>query len=150
MPKINFRDVDDVQGFTPLPEGKYLCRLVEVEESSTQYGDEMWRLRFVVESGPQRGRYVFDNMVFSAAAMKRAKLICSRLGLDVAGELDLKPAAIQGRLCSVMVEIEEYQDQEGQTRFRNVVPFAGYESAETKQAGRPKGEEEDSDEALPF
>ena len=83
MPKIDFNNVDDVQGFAPLPDGKYLCRVAEVEEATTQYGDEMWKLRLVVDSGPHRGRYIFDNLVFSAAAMKRVKLICSRLGLDV-------------------------------------------------------------------
>ena len=49
MPKIDFNNVDDIQDFSPLPEDKYLCRVAEVEEATTQYGDEMWKLRFVVE-----------------------------------------------------------------------------------------------------
>jgi len=157
MPRIDFNNVDDVQDFSPLPDGKYLCRVAEVEEAATQYGDEMWKLRFVVESGPHRGRYIFDNMVFSDAAMKRVKLICSRLGLNVSGELDLTPAVIKGRSCYVTVETEEYEDQEGNSKKRNVVPFAGYERADgapaatTPPVGKAGGgAEDDSEEDLPF
>jgi hypothetical protein len=160
MPKIDFNNVDDVQDFSPLPAGKYLCRLAEVEESSTQYGDDMWKLRFAVESGPHRGRYIFDNMVFSDAALKRVKLICSRLGLNVSGELDLTPALIKGRTCYVTVDIEEYEDQEGNAKKRNAVPFAGYDRADASpaaaphaaapKAGKAGGKEDDSEEDLPF
>lgn len=158
MPKIDFNRVDDVQDFSPLPDGQYLCRVAEVEEAATQYGDEMWKLRFVVESGPHRGRYIFDNMVFSDAALKRVKLICSRLGLDVSGELDVTPALIKGRTCYITVESEEYEDQEGNTKWRNVVPFAGYERASdapksVSPAKESKGdayEEDDDESGLPF
>lgn len=156
MPRIDFNNVDDVQDFSPLPDGKYLCRVAEVEEAATQYGDEMWKLRFAVESGPHRGRYIFDNMVFSDAAMKRVKLICSRLGLDISRELDITPALIKGRSCYVTVETEEYEDQEGNAKKRNVVPFAGYERADgapsaTTPASEKAGDaEDDSEEDLPF
>ncbi len=155
MPRIDFNRVDDVQDFSPLPDGRYLCRLAEVEEAATQYGDEMWKLRFVVESGPHRGRYIFDNMVFSDAALKRVKLICSRLGLDVSGELDLTPTLIKGRSCYVTVETEEYEDYEGNTKQRNVVPFAGYDRADGAPAtASPRAEqaggEDDSESDLPF
>jgi len=155
MPRIDFNRVDDVQDFSPLPDGRYLCRLAEVEEAATQYGDEMWKLRFVVESGPHRGRYIFDNMVFSDAALKRVKLICSRLGLDVSRELDLTPALIKGRSCNVTVETEEYEDYEGNTRQRNVVPFAGYDRADGAPAtpvskAVQAGGEDDSESDLPF
>lgn len=160
MPKIDFNRVDDVQDFSPLPDGRYLCRVAEVEEASTQYGDEMWKLRFVVESGPHRGRYIFDNMVFSDAALKRVKLICSRLGLDVSRELDVTPKLVKGRTCYVTVETEDYEDQEGNTKQRNVVPFAGYERADqaakpaaatpAPKTSKPASTEDDSEDNLPF
>lgn len=154
MPKIDFNKVDDVQDFSPLPDGKYSCTIVGVEEGSTQYGDEMWKVRFMVDHGPHRGRCIFDNLVFSKAAMKRAKLVCSRLGLDVSGELDLKPEMIQGRRCYISVETEQYTDHEGRPKRRNVVPFAGYgraDGAETPAGGVDAEDvEDDSEEDLPF
>ena len=156
MPRIDFNSVDDVQDFAPLPDGKYLCRVAEVEEAATQYGDEMWKLRLVVETGPQRGRYIFDNLVFSDAAMKRVKLICSRLGLDVSGEIELTPALIRGKSCYVTVETEDYEDQEGTTKRRNRVTFAGYERAESASAATSppaaagSNDEDNSESDLPF
>ncbi|MBI2068962.1 MAG: DUF669 domain-containing protein [Elusimicrobia bacterium] len=141
MPKIDFSKVDDVQDFTPIPAGKYLCKVAEVQQSQTQFQDEMWKLRFQVVSGEHTGRQLFDNMVFSEAAMKRAKLICSRLGLDVTQELNLTPEMIKNRQCHLTVEVEEYQDEEGRTKKRNVVPFAGYERAE-EEAKAPEELEE--------
>ena len=155
MPKVNFSDVDDVQDYSPLPDGRYLCRLEEANEATTQHGDEMWKLRFAVADGPHKGRLIFDNLVFSPAAMKRAKLICSRLGLDVSQEIDLTPSMLKGRTCFVAVGTEEYQDSEGVSRKRNVVPFAGYENAskgngETAPPAAARPAEDDGEEGMPF
>lgn len=149
MPKIDFAKVDDVQDFTPIPDGKYLCRLTDIEETHTNHGDDMWRMRFQVADGPHAGRMLFDNLVFSDAAMKRVKLVCSRLGLDVSGELDITPELLKGRACLLTVQTEEYEDQEGRRRKRNVVPFAGYEKADG--AAAPQGrQEDDGEESLAF
>jgi len=146
MPKIDFANVDDLDDFTPLPDDDYLCKLAEIEEATTQSGDDLWKLRFEVVEGEYAGRYIFDNLVFSAKALKRAKLICSRLGIDVSGEVDLTPELLLNKVCILTVTTEEYEDSEGKTKKRNVVPFAGYERAE----GREAEDSDDSEEALPF
>lgn len=145
MPKIDFAKVDDVHDFKPLPEGKYLCRLDNVEEASTKNGDEMWKLRFEVTSGESEGRYIFDNLVFTDPAMKRAKLVCSRLGLDVSGELDLKPEMLMDKTVVLAVGVEDYEDDQSNTKQRNVVPFAGYYRVEDLEKGEEAGKNE-----LPF
>ena len=149
MPKIDFSNIDDVQDFTPLPDGEYLCRLAEIEEASTYNGDEMWKLKFEVINGEYTGRYIFDNMVFSEAALKRVKLICSRLGIDVSGEVDLTPSMLEGATCFITTEIEEYEDNEGKIKPRNVVPFAGYERADAVSS-ESAGDSGLSEEKLPF
>ena len=133
----------------------YLCKLIHVEKAVTQHGDDMWKLRFKVVEDPYQGRFIFDNMVFSDAAIKRAKFICSRLGLDVSGELDLAPDLIRGQSCFITVETEEYEDRDGNTKKRNTVPFAGYERADatdvkTLVTGDSGGTEDDSEKDLPF
>jgi hypothetical protein len=148
MPKIDFSKVDDVQDFSPLPDGKYLCKVSEIEEATTQYDDEMWKLRFEVVEGKHVGRIIFDNLVFSEAALKRAKLICSRLGLDVSAEIELTPKLLQDRKCYVSVVTEDYQDDEGNPKKRNIVPFAGYERADTGGEGSKK--DDSNEEHLPF
>jgi hypothetical protein len=148
MPKVDFANVDDVQDFSPLPDGKYLCMLADLEEGSTRHGDEMWRLKFQVAEGEYKGRYVFDNLVFSDSAMKRVKLVCSRLGIDVSGEVDLTPDMLLGKMAVLTLEQEEYEDNEGRVKRRNTVPFAGYARAPGEEAAAGSGEE--GEEKLPF
>lgn len=130
MPKIDFTKVEDAQDFMPLPDGKYLCELKEIEESLTQRGDDLWKLRFEVIEGEYMGRYIFDNLVFSEAALKRAKLICARLGIDVSKEVDVEPELLLHKKCYINVLTEGYEDNDGNVKKRNVVPFAGYEKVE--------------------
>ena len=124
--KLDFKKIPDVQEFPPIPEGQYLCQLESVEESATQTGNEMWTVRFVVEDGPHRGRYLWDRLVFSDAAFPRVKLFASSLGIDVSGELDFNPQLVTGRSCYVTVGIEEYEGKQ-----RNKVPFHGFAPADT-------------------
>ncbi len=60
----------------------------------------------------------------------------------------LKPAMIEGRTCVVSVEIEEYEDREGNTKKRNVVPFAGYDYADTLDADTAPSNSSEKD--IPF
>ena len=82
-------------------------------------------------------------MVFSQKALPRVKLICSRLGVDVAGEIDLKPEHLIEKTCLVTVTIEEYEGDEGKVKKRNSVPFSGYELASG-------ADEDDDEENMPF
>ncbi len=143
MPKVDFTKIGDIAEYAPLPEGEYPCRLTQVEQTQTRNGDDLWRLRFVVTAGEFTGRYIFDNLVFSPKALPRVKLLCNRLGVDVNGEVDLRPDHLLQRQCLVTVAIEEYADEEGATKKRNRVPFAGYEAVAAET-------EDDGDEHLPF
>jgi hypothetical protein len=155
MPTVNFGEVEDAEDYTPIPDGKYLCHVERVEETTTQYGDDMWKLWLQVDQGPYAGRNIFDNLVFSAAAMKRVKLFCARAGIDVSGEVELTPETILDRRVFVTVQVEEYEDQEGSIKKRNKVPFAGYESAEEtavagETAAATEGGEDDGETKIPF
>lgn len=152
MPKVNFPEVPDAQNFSPLPEGKYLCKLIEIDESTTRNDDEMWKLHFKVIKGEYKGRILFDNLVFSEAALKRAKLICSKLGLDTSQEIDVTPDLLLNRKCYLLVGIKDYENDKGETRKGNVIPFAGYELCEATEEDLEEEEivkiEEEDD--LPF
>lgn len=145
MPRIDFSTVEDAKAFTPLPEGQYVAEVSSVEETTTNRGEPMWKLRLKVLEGPHAGRFLFDNLVFSPKALKRVKFVCARLGLDTTGEVDLTPRLLRGRTARVTVTIEDYIDDEGKARSRNSIPFAGYESV----AEEATAAEEDEDDA-PF
>lgn len=141
MPLVKFSQIDDASDYSPLPSGKYPCKLVHIEEKVTRKGDEMWAMEFEVESGDYKGRKIFDNIVFSEAAAKRLKLICSRLGVETSQDLHLTTDMILGKRVGIEVGIDEYEDSNGRMKQRNVVPFAGYEVA---------GSKADEDDNIPF
>ena len=126
MPKIDFRPVSGVADFAPLPDGEFLGRLIDIEIDRTKSGDEMWKLKWQVEGGEHNGRFLFDNMVFSIKAMPRVKLICSICGLDVSGELDLEPSMLFDKRAMISTYQEEYEDERGQKKLVNRIPFDGY------------------------
>jgi len=139
MPRINFSNVPDAGEYSPVPAGRYLCTVADIEEDTTRDNDEMWKLKLRVEYGEYKGRNIYDNMVFSQKAMSRVKLICSRFGIDVSGEVDLQPNLLIGREALVDVEVEPYTDKHGQAKERNTVPFAGYHRPGEEDGAAPVG-----------
>jgi len=140
MPKIDFNKVG---GAGPLPDGEYICKIERVERSQSQYGDEMWKVRFIVLVGQFAGRPIYDNLTFSAESLPRVKLLCSCLGLNLSGELDLTPDMIRGKQCRVRVGTKVYQD-----RPLNKVHFDGFAPADdsTPFGGAGAGQPYDEDE----
>lgn len=145
MPHIDFSVIEDTGTYAPVPEGRYRAEIIDVEESATRNGDELWKLTLSIAEGDSEGRRIFDNLVFSPKAMPRVKMICSRLGVDVSGRVDLKPDALIGKTCVINVEVHEYVDGGGRTRETNRIPFAGYEQDTTGGGGAG-----DDDDAVPF
>ncbi len=129
MPRINFATIDAIANFAPLPDGEYPSILSDIETDVTRAGDPMWKLRWTVEGGEFAGRLLFDNLVFSAKALPRVKLICESCGLDVSGEVDLEPAMLLEKRARITTYIEEYVDDNGATKARNRIPYDGYASA---------------------
>jgi hypothetical protein len=141
MPKVDFSTVEDAKSFTPVPAGSYAVDVDSIEGTYTSGGDEMWKMRLKVLDGPHAGRFLFDNLVFSQRAMKRVKLICSKLGLETSGEVDLTPRMLRGKTCRVTVEVEDFVDDEGREKQRNNIPYAGYEAI--NDAAGSGGDDED-------
>lgn len=130
--------------FPPVPADEYLCEVVDVEKKFTTKGDEMWRVRFQIVEGSYAGQSIWDNIVFSEAAHDRARLIFSRLGVELReGVFDYQPRHIEGKRVFITVELEDYEGKP-----QNTVPFAGYRKVETEEESvKPPTEEE---EDLPF
>ena len=108
----------------------------------------MWNLRFVVKEGDYRGRLIFDRISFGEAALPRVKLLCSALGLDVAGKVDLIPELLIDREVLVTVESQSYMDQDGKEKKSNKVVFAGYSSIENSSSSDTEVPEDEDD--VPF
>lgn len=135
--KIDFSNIDEVQDFSPIPNGRYLCEIIGIEETSTRNGDAMWKIQLEVSSGEYEGRCLFDNLVFSEKCLGRVKLFWASIGLDVSGEVDVTPDLAECRTCNVEVGTEEYKDAVGVLKRSNFVPFAGYLRAGAESGDEP-------------
>lgn len=153
MPRVNFADVEEAEDFSLLPDGVYLCAVQAIDDTvKTQAGDEMWDIRFRVEEGDYKGRAIFDRISFGKKALPRVKLLCSRLGMDVEGEVNVQAGHLLGRKVFVNVETEEYVDRGGNEKTRNTVPFAGFMAVSEAEPERASGGPPISapDDDLPF
>lgn len=148
MPKMPYDEIEEIKDYSPVDDGTYPVKVERVEETRTQYDDEMWRVEFTILDGKFAGRKLFDNMVFSQNGRKRVKFIVSRLGLPTTGEADLTPDMIIGKKCWVTTQIEEYTSDDNKVKKRNSIPFAGYERWEEgeKKIATPSAKEEREEE----
>lgn len=146
MPRANWNEIEEAQDYSPIPTGVYHCKLVVVDSSkTTAAGDEMWELKFVVVDGEYRGRKIYDRLSFGRKALPRVKLLFSRMGQKLEGDVNVTPDMIRGRECFVSVEVEEYATDEGVLKQRNTVPFAGFAEITPTPAPTVK-----ADDDLPF
>ena len=65
MPKVNFKDVDDSQQFTVIPEGEYVAEIAKVEETKSKKNDDMWKVQFKIIDGEYKGTTIFNYLVFN-------------------------------------------------------------------------------------
>lgn len=128
---VDFSQVEDVDSFVTIPEGRYLCRIGEVREGETRGGDLRWALRLEVAEGDLAGRTAaWDGLVWSLKGLGRVKHVLGALGFDVSGALDLEAGNLLG--CQALVEffVEEWTDPNTHRRTERLsVPFLGYEAA---------------------
>lgn len=143
--EIDFARVDDLEDLRSIPEGEYLCRIVEVRESRSPSGHVRWGLRWQVDHGDWQGRTAcWDSLHWSERGLPRAKYVLRTLGFDVAGELAVRATDLEGRRAWVQCASEEREDPStGIRRLVHRVPFAGYKP----EAARPAQDGSGADES---
>jgi hypothetical protein len=141
----DFSASPEARTYDPAPPGQYLARIIDVDPSKdTGAGDRMWGLRmelagrvvaaagaappslvFHDDAGMWKGRTVWDNVVFSAKAKPRVKLIFARLYLDCSRRRTYTPSQLLGRWAIITIEIGETSAG----KPRNNVTYSGYAAA---------------------
>ena len=126
--QIDLSQVENIEDLRAVPPGEYVCRVAEARESQSPAGHVRWGLRWEVVRGDWVGRTAcWDSLHWSERGLPRVKFVLQMLGVDVTGQLDLKPEALNGKEAVVLVQPEEREDSvTGIRRMTNRVPFAGY------------------------
>ena len=152
MPTVDFDNVDDADDYSPLPEGRYLCRLTEINgDKTTQKGAEMWALTWEVTQEEHWGRRIWDNLIFAGKPLSRVKVLCRALGIPIEGPVNLTPDLMLGKYAYVDVAPDEYINTAGETKKKSAVTWTGYSEAEgvEQPASNAEGEATGADDT-PF
>lgn len=158
--ELDFNDREQVTDFISVPEGTYLCRIVDVRERQTRNGDALWALKLLVTEGEFTGRdAAWDNLVFSSRGLNRVKTVFAALGLPADGKIQVDPGDLLNREVFATVRPAEYMSAEGSVVRRNEVPYEGYQAVDKQPetvgeqpavAPADNGEGDDAEDPLPF
>lgn len=108
-------DMSKVESFTRCSEGEHVAKLVEVQENTTQAGDDMLTCVFEVIKGDSKGAKVYDNFVLTDKALWKLKQLLQAFGIKVDGKIVIDLDKLVGKICNILVYHEEYN---GKTKAR--------------------------------
>ena len=130
MPRVNFKDVDETQQVTIIPEGEYVAEIVKVEETQTKANkDDMWKVQFQILDGDFKGHNVTSFFVFNDGGYGNIKKLYKVIGgFDLAKTHNCVPSDIEGEKVAITVAISEYTNKDGQKVKGNSIPYGGFKS----------------------
>lgn len=108
-------DFSNVESFTRCAEGQHTAKIVEVQENTTQAGDDMLTMAFEVIRGDSKGARVYDNFVLTDKALWKLKQLLQVVGVKCDGKIALDLDKLVGKICDIAVYHEEYN---GKTKAR--------------------------------
>ena len=101
-------DFSNVESFTRCAEGQHTAKIVEVQENTTQAGDDMLTMAFEVIKGDSKGARVYDNFVLTDKALWKLKQLLQVVGVKCDGKIALDLDKLIGKVCDIAVYHEEY------------------------------------------
>ena len=128
-------DFTGVESFSRCSEGIHRAKVAEIQEKTSQGGDDMLQVAMEVVAGADKGCRVFDNCVLTDKALWKFKQLLSALGVKCDGKVAVDLDGLIGKTCDIEVFHEEYN---GQTRAK----ISNY----SKVAASADAEDDDDDE----
>ena len=108
-------DFSNVESFAKAAEGRHRVKIVEIDEQTSQGGDDMLVFVFEVIKGDSKGARVYENCVLTDKALWKLQQILQAIGIKCDGKVALDLDKLIGKICEIDVFHEEY---EGRTRAR--------------------------------
>lgn len=131
-------DFTGVESFNKPAEGVHKAKITKVEETTSQGGNEMFRITFKVVSGPSKDCVVVENYPITDTALWKLKSLLQAIGMKAEGRVQIDLDKMEGKTLEIEVYYEEYN---GQDRAK---------ISETRKlvAVSPSDEDDDEDEEL--
>lgn len=109
--RVKKLDFSNVQSFKRCEEGVHTVKLVQIDEGTSQAGDDMLKATFEVIKGESKGARVFDNFVLTDKALWKFKMCLSAMGVKCDGKIAVDLDKLIGKTVNVEVGHEEYNGQ---------------------------------------
>jgi hypothetical protein len=108
-------DFSGIEAYVKCAEGQHVVKLVEIEETESQAGNDMLNATFKVVKGASTGATLYDNFVLTEKALWKLQSFLMAVGMKADGKIVLDLDKLIGKTCIVEVAHEEY---DGKTRAR--------------------------------
>lgn len=138
-------DFTGVESFSRCSEGIHRAKVAEIQEKTSQGGDDMLQVAMEVVAGADKGCRVFDNCVLTDKALWKFKQLLSALGIKCDGKVAVDLDGLIGKTCDIEVFHEEYN---GQTRAK-ISNYSKVAASADADDDDDDDEEEDEEEVKP-
>lgn len=142
-------DFTGVETFNKPAEGTHKCKITKVEETSSQGGNDMFKVTFEVVAGPSKGCRVIENYPLIDTALWKLKSLLQAIGMKAEGRVQIDLDRMEGKVLEIEVFYEEYQGQDrakvSETR-KYVDKSDDDEEDETEDVEEPEDDEDEEDE----
>lgn len=134
-------DFTGIEAYVKCAEGQHVVKLIEIEETESQAGNDMLNATFQVVKGTSTGAKLYDNFVLTEKALWKLQSFLVAVGMKADGKVVLDLDKLVGKTCIVEVAHEEY---EGKTRAR----IQEFIKLSAKASDEDEEEDEDIDEDI--
>lgn len=138
-------DFTGVESYSRCSEGIHRAKVAEIQEKTSQGGDDMLQIAMEVVAGADKGCRVFDNCVLTDKALWKFKQLLSALGVKCDGKVAVDLDGLIGKTCDIEVFHEEYN---GQTRAK-ISNYSKVAASADADDDDDDDEEEDEEEVKP-
>ncbi len=136
--EITGKESDGSAGYTVMEPGPATATIVEIVKMHSQNDNPMVKLVMECERGSDVS-LVYDNIVLIPSCEWKARQFFKALGLLKTGERFRFRWDLEGMSLPVMLDLEDYQDKEGNDRKRNTIKcYRTIKGSDSNAAARPE------------
>ena len=141
-------DFTGVETFNKPAEGSHKAKISKVEETTSQGGNEMFKVTFEVVSGPSKGCRVVENYPLIDTALWKLKSLLQAIGMKADGRVQIDLDKMEGKVLEIEVFYEEYQGQDRAkiSETRKFVAEEEPDEDDDEEEEEPEEEDEEEDE----
>ena len=145
-------DFTGVEAFNKPAEGKHKAKISKVEETTSQGGNDMFKVTFEVVAGPSKDCRVVENYPLIDTALWKLKSLLQAIGMKADGRVQIDLDKMEGKVLEINVYYEDYNGQE-RAKVSDTNKFIAeaeedddVEDDVEEEAEEPEDEEEEDEE----